>query len=184
MIKKINRISYYLVLSATIAFLVCGCKKKAEVAPPSPPQPQAPQVAKPPVPVPVQKQVSTSKANQVTGNSLDFNVLKDPFKPFVAETKEAPASKKNRFGQVLPILNYDVPQFKISGIIVGLKENSAMIVDPTGKPYVVKVGMDIGRNNGRITKIAPNFIEIFEQFRDEDGKLIKKTVRLTLPKKE
>jgi type IV pilus assembly protein PilP len=180
MIKKLSKTGYFLMLSATVSFLIGGCTKKAEAPPQT--KPKVLQVAKPQVPV--QKQVSSVKTSPVTGTGLDFNVLKDPFKPFVSETKEAPVAKKNRFGQALPILNYDVPQFKISGIIIGLKESSAMIVDPTGKPYVVKAGMDIGRNNGRITKIAPNFIEVFEQFRDEDGKLIKKTVRLTLPKKE
>jgi type IV pilus assembly protein PilP len=178
--KKLNKICCYVVLSATLSFCLSSCEKKAETPPL--PQPQAPKVAKPQIPV--QKPVSTAKAISVTGVGTDFSTQKDPFKPFVAETKASPVAKKNRFGQVLPILNYDVPQFKISGIIIGLKENSAMIVDPTGKPYVVKAGMDIGRNNGRITKIAPNFIEVFEQYRDESGKLIKKTVRLTLPKKE
>jgi len=81
-------------------------------------------------------------------------------------------------------LNYDLSQFKVSGIIVGMKENTAMVVDPTGKPYVVKVGMEIGRNDGRITKIAPGYIEVFERFRDENGKLVKNTVRLALPKKD
>ena len=92
--------------------------------------------------------------------------------------------RSNRLGQALPILNYEVSQFKVSGIIVGLKQNSALIIDPTGKPYVVKAGMEIGRNDGRITKIAPSYIEVFEKFRDDNGKLIKKTIRLTLPKKE
>jgi type IV pilus assembly protein PilP len=178
--KKLNRISFYVVLSAMLTLFSSACEKKAETPPL--PQPQAPKIVKPPMPV--QKQDSSAKALSPAGSVIDFNTQKDPFKPFVAETKASPVAKKNRFGQVLPILNFDVPQFKISGIIIGLKEHSAMVVDPTGKPYVVKTGMDIGRNNGRITKIAPNFIDVFEQYRDENGKLIKKTVRLTLPKKE
>jgi type IV pilus assembly protein PilP len=178
--KKINKICFYVVLSATLMQFLGACEKKAET--PTLPQSQAAKVVKPQMPV--QKPDSSAKAISPAGSVTDFNSQKDPFKPFVAETKASPVAKKNRFGQVLPILNYDVSQFKISGIIIGLKENSAMIVDPTGKPYVVKTGMDIGRNDGRITKIAPNFIDVFEQYRDENGKLIKKTVRLTLPKKE
>jgi type IV pilus assembly protein PilP len=178
--KKLNKICFYVVLSATLTLVASGCEKKAETPPL--PQPQAPKVMKPQMPV--QKPVSSAKAISATGSVTDFSTQKDPFKPFVTDTKASPVAKKNRFGQALPILNYDVAQFKISGIIIGLKENSAMIVDPTGKPYVVKAGMDIGRNDGRITKIAPNFIEVFEQYRDDNGKLIKKTVRLTLPKKE
>ena len=178
--KKINKLSFYIALFATLTLFSSACEKKAETPPL--PQSQAPKVEKPQMPL--QKPVSSVKSTSVAGSVTDFSTQKDPFKPFLAETKRSPVAKKNRFGQVLPILNYDVSQFKISGIIIGLKENSAMIVDPTGKPYVVKTGMDIGRNDGRITKIAPNFIDVFEQYRDENGKLIKKTVRLTLPKKE
>lgn len=147
-----------------------------------PPQSQTPPVAKPQPQI--QKQVSSARGKTDPGSNIDFNLLKDPFKPYIADIKSAPAVRRDRFGQALPILNFDVSQFKISGIIVGLKDNSAMIVDPTGKPYVVKAGMEIGRNNGRITKIAPTFIEVFEQYRDENGKLIKQNVRLTLPKKQ
>jgi type IV pilus assembly protein PilP len=178
--KKINKMCRYVLLSATLMLFLGACEKKAETPPL--PQPQAPNVAKPQMPV--QKPVSSAKSTSVAGSLTDFSTQKDPFKPFIAETKRSPVAKTNRLGQVLPILNYDVLQFKISGIIIGLKENSAMIIDPAGKPYVVKAGMDIGRNNGRITKIAPNFIEVFEQYRDENGKLIKNMVRLTLPKKE
>jgi Tfp pilus assembly protein PilP len=49
---------------------------------------------------------------------------------------------------------------------------------------VVKKGMEIGKNKGRVVQIKNTAIEIFEQIRDEDGKLIKRTVRLTLPRKE
>lgn len=178
--KKINKICFYALFSVTLTLFSSACEKKAETPPLQ--QPQASAVVKPKMPV--QRPESSARAIPVAGSVTDFNTQKDPFKAFIAETKATPVAKKNRFGQVLPILNFDVSQFKISGIIIGLKENSAMVVDPTGKPYVVKTGMDIGRNDGRITKIAPNFIEVFEQYRDENGKLIKKTVRLTLPKKE
>jgi type IV pilus assembly protein PilP len=168
----------FLLIFGSLCFT--GCEKKKEI------QPQKQTKSKQPVKptVPVQKQVSTAISPSVTGTLIDFANQKDPFRPIVVASKKAPAAKKNRFGQVIPILNYEVPQFKISGIIIGMKESTAMVVDPSGKPYVVKVGTEIGRNNGRITKIAPNYIEVFEQYRDENGKLIKKTIRLTLPKKE
>lgn len=167
------------ILLVISAMFLSGCKKKSEEPPPPEPTP------KPVSPPPVQKQDSSAKKASQSGAGIDFNSMKDPFKPAIAETKErAPVIRKNRLGQALPILNYDLSQFKVSGIIVGMKENTAMVVDPTGKPYVVKVGMEIGRNDGRITKIAPGYIEVFERFRDENGKLVKNTVRLALPKKD
>jgi type IV pilus assembly protein PilP len=178
--KKILRNNSLLLSVAVLIFLISSCGKKEETSPS--PQPQAPPAVKPKAQV--QKQVSSAKTVNEIGSNVDFKVMKDPFKPYIADTKSAPAVKRDKFGQALPILNYEVAQFRISGIIVGLKSNSAMIVDPTGKPYVVKPGMEIGRNNGRITNITPTFIEVFEQYRDENGKLIKQNVRLTLPKKQ
>lgn len=84
----------------------------------------------------------------------------------------------------LPIQNYEVSQFRVLGLITGLKQDSALVVDPVGKAYVVKPGMEIGKNNGRIVKITATAIEVYEQFRDEEGKLRKRTVKLTLPRKE
>ncbi len=117
--------------------------------------------------------------------TTEFVSRKDPFKPLVADTKSGtPNVKRNRLGQALPILNYELAQFRVTGIIVGLKGNRAQVVDPTGKPYVIKVGMEIGRNEGRVTRITPSYVEVFERYRDESGKLVKNTVRLALPKKQ
>jgi len=175
-----NMVTNILCVVCLLAFgsaCITGCKKKQENPPPQVQQPvKAPAV--------VQPQASSATAPPVAGTQMSFSNQKDPFKPIITDSKKATSVKRNRLGQALPILNYEVSQFKVSGIIVGLKQNSALIIDPTGKPYVVKAGMEIGRNDGRITKIAPSYIEVFEKFRDDNGKLIKKTIRLTLPKKE
>jgi type IV pilus assembly protein PilP len=132
---------------------------------------------------PIQKQVSSVRTVAGTGSQFDFSNKKDPFKPFVVETKTA---KPNIGGPIsgLPIQNFEVSQFRVLGLITGLKQDSALVVDPNGKAYVVKPGMEIGKNNGRIVKITSSSIEVYEQFRDEAGKLRKRTVRLTLPRKE
>lgn len=159
-----------------------GCGKKESPVPPA----QNP-VAKPaaPKPLPVQKPMSSAGKVGTAPMSTEFVSHKDPFKPLVADTKTgSPAVKRNRLGQALPILNYDLAQFRVTGIIVGLKQNRAQVVDPTGKPYVIKVGMEMGRNEGRVTRITPTYVEVFERYRDESGKLIKNHVRLALPKKQ
>jgi type IV pilus assembly protein PilP len=133
----------------------------------------------------VQSQTSSLKRPLATSSQLGFAGKKDPFKPYVvqaAPAKKESASTKNV--NTLPIQSYDVSKFKLEGIIVGLKENRAMIVDPMRKGYVVKVGMQLGNNNGRITSISGDALEVNEQFRDDDGKLRKRTVRLVLPQKK
>ena len=89
-----------------------------------------------------------------------------------------------RTADLLPIQIYDVSKFKVSGIIVGLKANSALIIDPAGKGYVVKEGMLIGNNDGRISKITASSLEVAESYRDDNGHLSKRTIKLTLPQKK
>lgn len=115
----------------------------------------------------------------------DFTNRRDPFKPFLQAKVpgKSPAARVPAAGQ-LPIQSYNVEQFRISGIIVGLKESKALIVDPAGKGYVVKVGMNIGPNNGVITKIAPSYLEVSERYTDDFGKVRKRTIKLSLAKKQ
>lgn len=162
-------------LLAAMLLFAGGCKKKEEAPPPPPP-------SKPHKPV--QKAVTSAAA--LVEPSLDFTNRKDPFRPFVvvAPKPTAPTGRRPVREALLPIQNYDVSQFKVIGIVAGLKENSAMIVDPTGKGYVVRKGMLIGRNEGRITRITPSGVEVYEQFRDDSGKIVKRTIKLTLPRKQ
>lgn len=177
-----NRISIVLIMFCFVALSLslAGCSKKEE-APVPVPTPAPPAAVTSPV---VQQPLSSASTVAPSSTTVDFSTMKDPFKAYVAVTVSKAALKKNRFGQIIPILNYDLTQFSVKGIIIGLKENSALILDPTGKPYVVKAGMEIGRNDGRITKITPTYIEVFEQYRDDAGKLKKNTIKLMLPKKE
>jgi len=181
MLRNNNRLPVALILVAM--FLASpGCGKKESPPPAAPPVKAAPSAAPA---VPVQQQVSSAMQSGPAAMSTDFVSRKDPFKPLVSDAKNATQGvRRNRLGQALPILNYDLSQFKVTGIIVGLKENRAQVVDPTGRPYVVKAGMEIGRNLGRITRITPAYVEVFESYRDDSGKLVKNTVRLALPKKQ
>ncbi|MGA7827091.1 MAG: pilus assembly protein PilP [Geobacteraceae bacterium] len=174
-----NRLTTVLITVFFSLVILVGCSKKEEPPAPAPPAPKV----KPALPA-VQQPLSSAKTTVSASPVLDFSTLKDPFKPYAALTVGPASPKKNRFGQIIPILNYELTQFSVKGIIVGMRENSALIVDPTGKPYVVKAGMEIGRNEGRITKITPTYIEVFEKYRDEAGKLKTKTTKLMLPKKE
>jgi type IV pilus assembly protein PilP len=156
------------------AALSSGCgKKENKEQPPPPPAP------KPKPAPPIQKPVSSTA---VAPPALNFATKKDPFKPFVVAPKVHVPVKGAAPGG-LPILAYDVTQFRLIGIVAGLKENRAMVVDPAGKPYVLKQGMHIGKYNGKITHITNLYVEVAEQYRDDAGKIRTNVVRLTLPRK-
>jgi type IV pilus assembly protein PilP len=180
----IKRNSPYVLLMLLMAGVLAqgGCNKQEQPPPPPPPaQSAAPAKVTPPV----QKQQSSAKASETTASSLVFTERKDPFKSFV--TMQVQAAKPNasaRTAELLPIQRYDLSKFKVAGIIVGLSENRALVIDPAGKGYVVKQGMLIGDNDGRISKITPTVIEVIENYRDDNGHNSRRTVKLTLPQKK
>lgn len=175
-----------IVLAAAVLMAVAlfGCRKGDEGVP-SPPPAASPNPATPAA-SPVQDQHTSAKTSTAVTPNLDFAGRKDPFKPFIEPKveKPAPAGGSLPAAGLLPIQGYAVEQFRVSGIIVGFRESKALIVDPAGKGYVVKEGMKIGNADGVITKINPSYIEVAERFRDDvTGKMTRRTVRLSLPRK-
>jgi len=179
--KKRN--SQYLIPIFLIAALLSsgGCNKEEKPLQSPPPAQQMP-VQK--ALAPVQKQPSSAKSSTPAASLMDFTNRKDPFKPFVNNpaqpAKQAQAVSKK---DLLPIQNYELNKFKIAGIIVGLKENRALVIDPTGKGYVVKQGMLIGSNDGVVNRITPTTIEVIEKYND-NGHIRKVTSKLSLPSKK
>lgn len=177
-----NSIPILAVLVA-LTFVSAGCGKK-EQAPPPPPPPKASPA--PQAQPPIQGRTTSAAIVPATGLAqYDFTSRRDPFKPFLQAKApgKSPAVRGPAAG-LLPIQSYNVEQFRITGIIVGLRESKALIVDPAGKGYVVKEGMSIGANNGVITKIAPSYLEVSERYTDDFGKVRKRTVKLSLAKKQ
>ena len=177
-----NRFTYVAMTALIVAALFTGCKKK-ELPPAAPPPSVA--ASKPPAPQqkPVQKPVSSAlKLSPPSVTQFDFSNKKDPFKPFVIVN--APPSGRKAQRDALPIHNFDVGQFKLIGIVTGGKDNKAMVTDPNGKGYVLKTGMTIGKNEGRITAITNSGVNVMEQFKDDNGRVRKENIRLTLPRKQ
>ncbi|MBK5276687.1 MAG: pilus assembly protein PilP [Desulfuromonadales bacterium] len=139
--------------------------------------------------IPVQKLISSAikLAPPSIGNQFDFSAKKDPFKPAIAD-KAVSASLPDNLKKVLqaglPIHSFDVSQFKLIGIVTGSTENKAMVIDPNGKGYVLKTGMTIGKNVGRVTMIGAGGVDVVEQFRDDNGRVRKEIIRITLPRKQ
>jgi type IV pilus assembly protein PilP len=138
----------------------------------------------------VQSQSTSAKrlATPATVN-LDFSNRRDPFRPFVqspapVQPGAGKSVKAAKAKDLLPIQSFDTDKFRISGIITGVKENSALIIDPKGKGYVVREGMLIGSNDGRIKRITNSSIEVEEQFKDDNGKIKKRLVKLSLKRKQ
>jgi type IV pilus assembly protein PilP len=186
MIKKLLKRNSLFSTSAGVlicALVLTACSKdKPAVAPAQSPK-AAVAVSKP-----VQNVVSSaSRLTTPPANQFDFSNKKDPFKPFIVvkvESKRPSDTIKKDQHDSLPIHSFDVNQFKLIGIVTGVRENKAMVTDPGGKGYVLKAGMTIGKNNGKIILINSSGVDVVEQFKDESGKTRKETIKLTLPRKQ
>jgi type IV pilus assembly protein PilP len=180
--KNSTTIKIAVAVVSTCLFAACNNDQPQQSAPAPPPKVVAAQ------PKPVQKQVSSvSRLSSPPVNQFDFSSKKDPLKPFVAvkvEQNISPDAQIKSQRHSLPIHSFDVSQFKLIGIITGGKENQAMVTDPGGKGYVLKVGMLIGKNDGKITSISSSGVAIIEQFVDDNGKVRKENIILTLPRKQ
>jgi type IV pilus assembly protein PilP len=178
--KRKNRALAALLL--LLLALPTACKKEEKPAPP--PEPKKPAPQKP-------AQPATAVQNQATSAKpparIDFSRKTDPFKAYApavaAPTPAAPQAAPIRTGDQLPIQSFDVAKFKLVGIIAGINQNRALIIDPTGKGYVVQEGMEIGTSQGRITRITASSVEVVESFKADNGRIKKRKVVLTLAKK-
>jgi type IV pilus assembly protein PilP len=178
---KLNKLFFSSVIFFCIAVLFCACNKK-DIQPAIQPPP-----VRSPVVAPVQK-VLTSAVRlppSPAGNQFDFSNKKDPFKPFVvAKVPSTSSDMKKAIREGLPIHSFDVSQFRLIGLVTSGKENQAMVVDPNGKGYVLRVGMLIGKNDGRIVTINSAGVDVVEQFKDDNGRVHKENIRITLPRKQ
>jgi type IV pilus assembly protein PilP len=214
MIKSSSRISFFPAggLLLFLAVSMPGCKKEAP--PPLPPTAtplpaktvQAPPAAAPAKPVQaavtsarkttavpplqaaVQQQITSAKRLSPPGKaSLDFTSRRDPFKPFAQMPAQQPVagrSLKKGVHDPLPIQRFDSEKFRVSGIVTGLKENSAIIIDPNNKGHVVREGMPLGNNDGIVKRITATSVEVEERFSDDSGRVRKRLVKLPLIRKK
>lgn len=190
-----------------LASAMPGCKKEEPAPPPKvaplPKKPVNAQAAKPALPVqarvssarkspdgaPVQKQMSSAKRLASPGSvNLDFTSKRDPFKPYVqqapAQAAGAGKGSRPRIKDPLPIQRFDTERFRVAGIITGMKENSALVIDPDKKGYVIKEGMPIGSNDGRVKRVTNSTVEVEEVLRDDSGRVRKRLIKLTLISKK
>jgi len=109
----------------------------------------------------------------------------DPFVPFINLQVLASRKKKHKSNALLS--NFEVTQLRVVGILWNPKnpeQARAMIELPDGKGFILKLGMVIGRGEGKVIKITPDSVVVEEEILDIFGKVNKKQIVLKLhPKK-
>lgn len=107
---------------------------------------------------------------------------RDPFLPLTMIKK--PVVKVVDQEPQTPLQSYDVAQFKLIGVIVGMGDPKAMVVAPDGKSYVLARGIKIGKNNGVIIDITSESVSIQETYYDFSGNVIENIQEITVPRRE
>ncbi|WP_456324324.1 pilus assembly protein PilP [Desulfonauticus submarinus] len=109
----------------------------------------------------------------------------DPFVPFI--NKVVSTSKKRKRAGLTPLEKIDVTQLRVVGILWDPEQPDrarAMVELPDGKGFILKPGIIVGRNDGKVVKITPDNVIVDEEVVDIFGELKKKQVVLKLhPKK-
>ena len=90
---------------------------------------------------------------------------RDPFQPFGLRAK---AQRRPR-ESLSPLERYELGQLKLVGVVSDAKEPRAMVEDSAGLGYIVKVGMSIGPDEGKVRAIKSNEVVIEENYIDFYG---------------
>jgi type IV pilus assembly protein PilP len=153
-----------LACAAGLALAAAGCGQSQAPAPPA-----APAARKAPA-----RQADAAKAQRAAAAAYRYDATNkpDPFKPFIFVNKKADAMS--------PLQKFDVGQITLKAVVWGVNNAKAMVEDPTGKGYVVQVGTDIGKNNGKVIGIKDRQVLVRETYVDYTGHATTKDVTLKI----
>jgi len=124
--------------------------------------------------------ISNAASQPIPDNYSYSSVGKrDPFRPFyVDQESEAEAHHDKNLSE---LQNYELDQLRLVAILSGTSQPEAMFEDPQTIGHTVHVGSPIGKNNGRVSKIKKDEVDIIEESRDLSGKKQHTTVTIRLP---
>ena len=104
--------------------------------------------------------------------SYDATGKPDPVVPLITEVQPKKQSvKEKRKRPLTPLQRYDLKELKLVAIISTGKNATALLEDPAKYGYIVKDGMNVGKNDGVIKKITENGLIIEEKVYNSRGKL-------------
>jgi type IV pilus assembly protein PilP len=104
----------------------------------------------------------------------------DPFKPFI----QLSTMREVRNVPLTPLQKYEISQLKLVAIISTQHGNVGLVEDSAGKGYFLKPGTEIGKNDGKVTRILKDRVIVEEAFQDVLGQPKVNEVLLVLHKAE
>lgn len=108
---------------------------------------------------------------------------RDPFRSQY-KTLTPEKAKGSELTATCPLCKFELDQLKLVAIISGMAQPSAMVEDPTGKGWVIRIGTRIGKNAGRVFRIKPDEVVIAEDYRDYNQRPVTNYISIFLKKAE
>lgn len=103
---------------------------------------------------------------------------RDPFRPFTLDLR--PETREDEI--LSPLQRYELPQLRLTGVIVDLLPPRAMLQDNSGMGFIVTPGTPIGRRHGVVKSIEPRRIVVEELVLDYYGREQLHQVVIEMPK--
>lgn len=103
----------------------------------------------------------------------DATNKQNPFRPFILVDKKLDEKEG-------PLQRYDIEQLTLRAVVWNIDDPKAMVEDPTGRGHVVKIGTDIGKNKGIITRINDRAVLVRETYVDFSGHETTKDVTMRI----
>jgi type IV pilus assembly protein PilP len=112
---------------------------------------------------------------QVAEYVYDPTNKRDPFRSFVRG-----AYGKDEEEVTTPLERFDLSQLELSAIVWGIDVARALVLDPSGKGYIVSNGAVLGKNKGRVVSIGDNVVVVKETYVDSFDRATTKAVEMRL----
>ncbi len=98
---------------------------------------------------------------------------RDPFRSFILDRlKEIDTAAKG------PLEQFDLSQLAVNGIVWETEHQRALVMDPSGRGYIIEEGDAIGKNDGRVIAIDDNVVVVREAYVDFHGDKTTKEIEM------
>jgi type IV pilus assembly protein PilP len=94
----------------------------------------------------------------------------DPFEPALRDKPRRTTLKRGSTPRT-PLEALDPSQLKLVGVMLSAKGNKAIVEDASGKGHVIREGIYIGTNAGKVSQILKGMVTIEEKIEDAYGNI-------------
>jgi type IV pilus assembly protein PilP len=121
-------------------------------------------------------QAATNYGKQEFGYVYDPTGKKDPFRSFVLDRLK----EQDDATAASPLAQFDLAQLSVTGMVWQSDRRRALVLDPAGQAYIVKVGDRIGKNDGEILEIGDASLVVKESYVDFHGDKTTKEIEMRI----